>query len=129
MIICFFDNAQTFSTVFSHLKDSTELAVIFDKGASASLAEVLPHTATAVVSSEDENMLTALSRLGVTTITCGGAKDTVTYSSNSEEGIVVSVQRKINDTEAFELPLKKENRDSEYGLMALAAIKALLGEV
>lgn len=132
MIICFFGAGNTAKTILERLTGENEITVVLENGTDKILLDSIPDNAEVVVSSEDADVISALSEKQVRVITCGGAKDTLTYTSNSDDGIVISLQRQIisddgNMCEPFEIPLYKKENDSEYALMAYVAVKAKYG--
>ena len=92
-----------------------------------SVIEKIPENADIIVSSDNKDALKKLSSEKMNVITCGGAKDTIGYSSNSDDEIVVSVQREIlslsgKKYEPFEIPLIKLSGETEYSAMAYVGI-------
>ena len=93
----------------------------------------LPDDAVVIVSSEEENQLLRLARLQVQTVTCGlSCKDTVTFSSRSEETAVISLMRSVcglsgEAVEPMDLPVSFPPRSGDYPLLACAAVLLLTG--
>ena len=83
----------------------------------------LPADAVVIVSSEEEEQLRQLARLRVQTVTCGlSCKDTVTFSSKSEESAVISLMRAVRGLSgAF------PRQTGDYPLLACAAVLLLAG--
>lgn len=86
-----------------------------------------------ILQSEQERYLKSLQRLNFRTITCGASqKDTVTFSSKSEDKIVISLQRPITNLtgeniEPMEIPLKRASLDEDFAWMAYASIQIEIG--
>lgn len=84
--------------------------LILGKSVAPTAIRNLDNCVSAIVSSDSEKQLEILSEHSVPTITCGlFPKDTVSYSSKTDEGIVLSLQRTVEHikggiTEPFELP-------------------------
>ena len=94
---------------------------------------VFPPGATVIVSSEDENTLRLLARAGAQTIVCGlSSKDTVTFSSRSEDSAVVSLTRTIpglagEPLEPMDIPILFPPGIGDYPLLACTAAFLLSG--
>ena len=86
-----------------------------------------------IVSSEEEEQLRQLARLRVQTVTCGlSCKDTVTFSSKSEESAVISLMRAVRGLsgeamEPMDLPVAFPRQTGDYPLLACAAVLLLAG--
>ncbi len=93
----------------------------------------LPADAVVIVSSEEEEQLRQLARLRVQTVTCGlSCKDTVTFSSKSEESAVISLMRAVRGLsgeamEPIDLPVAFPRQTGDYPLLACAAVLLLAG--
>ncbi|MGN0689873.1 MAG: hypothetical protein ACI4KH_05605 [Oscillospiraceae bacterium] len=133
MVVCVMGATDSVASIMKRLSEIDKLLVIFEDGADASLADTVPDNARVIAGGDDEKLLKRLSKRKISVITCGGAKDSISYTSNSEDDIVVSVQREIESHngrkyEPFEVPLQKLTGESEYSAMAYVAVKTLLGK-
>lgn len=133
MVVCIIGTTDSAASIMKRLSETEELLVIFQDGADASLADTVPDNAQVIAGGDDAELLKRLSKRKISVITCGGAKDSISYTSNSDDDIVVSVQREIESYngrkyEPFEVPLQKLPCESEYSAMAYVAVKALLGK-
>lgn len=122
MVVCLF-SSDDFSSLLKRLSDTDYVILTED----ISVIEKIPENADIIVSSDNKDALKKLSSEKMNVITCGGAKDTIGYSSNSDDEIVVSVQREIlslsgKKYEPFEIPLIKLSGETEYSAMAYVGI-------
>ncbi len=127
MVICLFSSGNDFSSLLKRLSEKEDILFVFGENADSSLIKEIPENSDVIVSSDNKKVLEILSDKNVNVITCGGAKDTIGYSSNSDDEIVVSVQREIfsyggKKCEPFEIPLKKLPEETEYSAMAYVGI-------
>ncbi|MBQ5315437.1 MAG: hypothetical protein IKL70_00945 [Oscillospiraceae bacterium] len=123
MVVCLFSQDDDFSSLLKRLSDTDCVILTGD----ISVIEKIPENADIIVSSDNKDALKKLSSEKMNVITCGGAKDTIGYSSNSDDEIVVSVQREIlslsgKKYEPFEIPLIKLSGETEYSAMAYVGI-------
>lgn len=123
MVVCLFSSDEDFSSVLKRLSDINGVILIGDN----SIIEKIPENSDVIVSSDNKDALKKLSSEKISVITCGGAKDTIGYSSNSDDEIVVSVQREIFSSngkkyEPFEIPIIKLLGETEYSAMAYVGI-------
>ncbi len=123
MVVCLFSQDDDFSSLLKRLSD-TDCVILTED---ISVIEKIPENADIIVSSDNKDALKKLSSEKMNVITCGGAKDTIGYSSNSDDEIVVSVQREIlslsgKKYEPFEIPLIKLSGETEYSAMAYVGI-------
>lgn len=123
MVVCLFSQDDDFSSLLKRLSDTDCVILTGD----ISVIEKIPENADIIVSSDNKDALKKLSSEKMNVITCGGAKDTIGYSSNSDDEIVVSVQREIlslsgKKYEPFEIPLVKLSGETEYSAMAYVGI-------
>ena len=123
MVVCLFSQDDDFSSILKRLSDTDCVILTGD----ISVIEKIPENADIIVSSDNKDALKKLSSEKMNVITCGGAKDTIGYSSNSDDEIVVSVQREIlslsgKKYEPFEIPLIKLSGETEYSAMAYVGI-------
>ena len=123
MVVCLFSSDDDFSSLLKRLSD-TDCVILTED---ISIIEKIPENADIIVSSDNKDALKKLSSEKMNVITCGGAKDTIGYSSNSDDEIVVSVQREIlslsgKKYEPFEIPLIKLSGETEYSAMAYVGI-------
>lgn len=104
--------------------------LLFDENAEINIPQIKSKNTIAIVSSSSTNQINKLAKLNIPVITCGTSqKDTFTYSSNTEDEIVVSLQRTIKSLtgktiEPFELPIKHTNNCNTYCDLAYSAILA-----
>ena len=125
MVVCLF-SSDDISSLLKRLSDTDNVICVSGDN---SIIEKIPETSDVIVSSDNKEALKILSYEKVNVITCGGAKDTIGYSSNSDDEIVVSVQREIlslngKKYEPFEIPLLKLKGETEYSAMAYVGIMA-----
>ena len=123
MVVCLFSSDEDFSSVLKRLSDINGVILIGDN----SIIKKIPENSDVIVSSDNKDALKKLSSEKISVITCGGAKDTIGYSSNSDDEIVVSVQREIFSSngkkyEPFEIPIIKLSGETEYSAMAYVGI-------
>lgn len=123
MVVCLFSSEDDISSLLKRLSDTDSVILTVDN----SVIEKIPENADVIVSSDNKEALEMLSSEKVNVITCGGSKDTIGYSSNSDDEIVVSVQREIFSSdgrkyEPFEIPLVKLIGENEYSAMAYVGI-------
>ena len=123
MVVCLFSQDDDFSSLLKRLSDTDCIILTGD----ISVIEKIPENADIIVSSDNKDALKKLSSEKMNVITCGCAKDTIGYSSNSDDEIVVSVQREIlslsgKKYEPFEIPLIKLSGETEYSAMAYVGI-------
>ena len=124
MVVCLFSSDDDISSSLKRLSDKNIVVCISGDN---SVIEKIPENSDVIVSSDNKEALKILSSEKVNVITCGGAKDTIGYSSNSDDEIVVSVQREIfslngKKYEPFEIPLIKLSGETEYSAMAYVGI-------
>lgn len=127
MFVCLISSGDDFSSLLKRLSEKEKILCVFGENTDISLIEKIPENADVIVSSGNKDLLLKLSSEKMNVITCGGAKDTIGYSSNSDDEIVVSVQREIfsysgKKYEPFEIPIKKFPEESEYSAMAYVGI-------
>ncbi len=124
MIVCLFSDGDDFSSLLKRFSDTNKIVCILNDN---SFIEKIPQNSDVIVSSDNKEAMRILSSEKMNVITCGGAKDTIGYSSNSDDEIVVSVQREIvscdgKKYEPFEIPLTKLEGETEYSAMAYIGI-------
>lgn len=124
MVLCLLSQDDDFSSLLKRLSDTNSVICI---SGDSSVIEKIPENSDVIVSSDNKEALEIFSSEKMNVITCGGAKDTIGYSSNSDDEIVVSVQREIlslsgKKYEPFEIPVKKLPKESEYSAMAYIGI-------
>lgn len=113
-------------------KIDAEFLLILGKNAPANSIQNLGNCVAAIVSSDAEHQLNILSESSVPTITCGlFPKDTVSYSSKTDESIVFSLQRTIERlngevAEPFELPSQNSGL-GDYADLAFFAFCVEIG--
>ncbi len=95
----------------------------------------LPGDAVVIVSSDEEEQLRQLARMGAQTVTCGlSCKDTVTFSSKSEDKAVVSLMREVvglsgEMLEPMDIPITFSPESGDYPLLACTAALLLAGAI
>lgn len=88
-----------------------------------------------IVNSSRLNQIKILSRLTSKVITCGfSAKDTITFSSNTLENCVISLQRSIMNinniiVEPFEIPIEIYDEIDDYTLLAYIGLLTFLEKI
>lgn len=93
----------------------------------------LPSDITAIVNADNKTQLESVLKHGIRTITCGiGSTATISFSSETEEKLTVSLNRGITalsgkTIEPLEIPLEKEDF-GKYSLMSFAALRLLLDD-
>ena len=86
-----------------------------------------------VLDSLNQNDLTLAQKSRGEVITCGlSTRDTLTFSSCTEENCVISLQRQIRRfngsiAEPFELPINCEKHDDRYAILCASLLLILLG--
>ena len=103
-------------------------------GAASDYAEInLPESFFAVVEPENEKAIDVIKKKSLQPVTCGlSQRDTLTFSSLSAEGAVVSLQREIRSIGSGsilprEIPVKLRSPCSDYQLLAAVAVLLLSG--
>ena len=93
-----------------------------------------PEGATVIACSENEEQMKALKGSGCHTITCGFRKtDTFSYSSLSDDGVVVSLNRELTafsgkNVQPLELPLEIPDGMDVYSVIAFTALRVMLDD-
>ena len=93
-----------------------------------------PQGATVIACSENEEQMKALKGSGCHTITCGFRKtDTFSYSSLSDDGVVVSLNRELTafsgkNVQPLELPLEIPKGTDVYSVIAFTALRVMLDD-
>lgn len=93
-----------------------------------------PSEATIIACSENEEQIKALKNSNAHVITCGfGKTDTFSYSSLSDDKIVVSLNREITalsgkKIQPLEIPLEIPEGISIYSVIAFTALRVLLDD-
>lgn len=93
-----------------------------------------PENSTVIAFSENEKQLTALKNQPIHPITCGfGKTDSFSYSSLSDERIVVSLNREITalsgkKMQPLELPLEIPKGVELYSVIAFTALRIMLDD-
>ena len=86
-----------------------------------------------VLDGRNRSDLTLAQKSGGEVITCGlSTRDTLTFSSYTEENCVVSLQRRLRRldggyAEPFELPFECQKSDDRYAILCASLILILLG--
>lgn len=94
----------------------------------------LPDNATAIACSENKEQLKALKNTSCHVITCGfGKTDTFSYTSLSDENVVVSLNREITafsgkKIQPLEIPLEIPSGVDIYSVIAFTALRILLDD-
>lgn len=93
-----------------------------------------PEGATVIACSENEEQMQALKNSGCHTITCGFRKtDTFSYSSLSDDGVVVSLNRELTafsgkNVQPLELPIEIPKGIDIYSVIAFTALRVMLDD-
>ena len=93
-----------------------------------------PEGATVIACSENEEQMQALKDSGCHTITCGFRKtDTFSYSSLSDDGVVVSLNRELTafsgkNVQPLELPIEIPKGVDIYSVIAFTALRVMLDD-
>ena len=88
-----------------------------------------------ICNSADESDLSFAKKSSSEVITCGmSLRDSVTFSSFTDENCVISIQRSLNrfdgsKAEPFEFPFKFESDDDRYGILCANLLLILLGKI
>lgn len=108
-----------------------ECIIVFKENAKLSNLKKIPPNTIAVVSSANTELIERLSAHKVSLISCGMlAKDTLTFSSNMDENMVVALQREMQTPrkkvyEPLEIPVSYNVNANKYAILAYTAIKLL----
>lgn len=83
--------------------------------------------------SENEKQISSLAKITQPTITCSGQKSTISFSSNSDDSAVITLNRAIKSLsgriiEPLEFPISVDGKSSLYSLMALTAVQLTLDD-
>lgn len=103
--------------------------IVIEKGGRSLLSGELPTNTAVIVHSDDARLL---GKAGLAPIICGGGnKDTISFSSRSDEDVVVALQRAVTSfsgevIEPFELPLSRDG-DDDFTLLAYVGVCAKIG--
>lgn len=117
----FYDEIQAENPVFLLKKDCVPC---FD----------FPEKAMVIACSENEEQLKALKDKGLHVITCGfGKRDSFSYSSLSDESMVVSLNRELTafsgkKIQPLEVPVKIPQGVDVYSVIAFTALRILLDD-
>ena len=93
-----------------------------------------PEGATVIACSENEEQMKALKGSGCHTITCGFRKtDTFSYSSLSDDEVVVSLNRELTafsgkNVQPLELPIEIPKGVDVYSVIAFTALRVMLDD-
>ena len=93
-----------------------------------------PEQATVIACSENEEQMKALKGSGCHTITCGFRKtDTFSYSSLSDDEVVVSLNRELTafsgkNVQPLELPIEIPKGVDIYSVIAFTALRVMLDD-
>ena len=93
-----------------------------------------PEGAAVIACSENEEQMQALKDSGCHTITCGFRKtDTFSYSSLSDDGVVVSLNRELTafsgkNVQPLELPIEIPKGIDIYSVIAFTALRVMLDD-
>ena len=109
-----------------------ENAVVIAKK-NAVLPDKLPENCTVIFDADDRSQIDTVCRNGVFAVDCGFSHtSTVSFSSESESTIVVSLNRSIRalsgrEIQPLEIPVPKHGAD-DYSLMSFTALRLLLDD-
>ena len=93
-----------------------------------------PEGAAVIACSENEEQMKALKNSGCHTITCGFRKtDTFSYSSLSDDGVVVTLNRELTafsgkNIQPLEIPVGLQKGTDIYSVIAFTALRVMLDD-
>lgn len=105
--------------------------VIFRDEFDAGRLQKLHPGATAIVNSQNRRATELIKQIGVKAVTCGHSrKDTVTFSSYTDDTIVISIQRAMqamngDEVEPFDLPVRIQSKIDLYSVLSFASALVL----
>jgi hypothetical protein len=97
-------------------------------------AVTLPEKSIVIANSENTQQLERLELLGQRVITCGSGRDTLSYTSLTHDGIVISLNREITafsgkKIQPLEIPVKFNTApDNVYDIIAYTALRLILDD-
>lgn len=100
----------------------------------AAIPRLIPDTAVIIANALNKEQMNTLSYLTCNVITCGNLiMDTVSYTSITDEEISVSFGRTVttldgDEIQPFEIPVKRNDAESLYEIMAVTALRLLTGD-
>lgn len=101
---------------------------VFDEDTEIIIPDILCENAVAIINSSSRNQISQFVNTNISVITCGSSqKDTFTYSSYTDDKIVVSLQRSIKSIsgkiiEPFELPVLNNEKNNIFSVLAYIAV-------
>lgn len=106
--------------------------VVFRDEFDAERLQKLHPNATAIVNSQNMRAIELIKKIGVKAVTCGhSSKDTITFSSYTDDTIVISIQRAMqamhgDEVEPFDLPVRIQSKIDLYSVLSFAGALVLL---
>ena len=98
------------------------------------IPRLIPKSAVIIANALNKEQMKALSCVTCNVITCGNLlMDTVSYTSVTDEEISVLFSRTVNtisgsEIQPFEVPIHRNQDDSVYSVLAVTAMRAVLGD-
>ena len=116
---------------------SLDSAIIILKEKCEICPKIVSKNSVIIAFAENTRQIAALSDVGLPVITCSGQKSTIAFSSNSDEGAVITLNRRIKSLsgrviEPLEFPISMQGErvsdNSLYSFMALTAAQLMLDD-
>ena len=133
----FIEAGMGFELLFVEIDDPTEIVcsdcIILLKAEAALPCSVFPENAIVIANSQNIRQMELLKKHKGNVITCGLCKkDTLSCTSNTEESLVISLNRSIialsgRKIEPLEIPLQQGDEDIYYDI-AFVALRAVLDD-
>lgn len=115
--------------------DSDNIIIIFKNKANIKNIKYISNNSIAIINTNNIKNIEILCNLHLKVITCGfSQKDTITFSSNSLDNCVISVQRTIftidkKRIDPLEIPIEVYDEIDSYYVLAYISLLILLGEI
>ncbi len=112
--------------------NSADTVLMLTKNADLSKLKHISDKVAVIVDSENNLHTSYLSKFKINAVTCGlHSKDTVTFSSKTEDMVVVSLQRSLKAVdnaviEPMEIPCKIKGEYDDYSILSFVAMLILL---
>lgn len=95
--------------------------------------KIVSQNSAIIAFSENEKQISSLSNITQPVITCSGQKSTISFSSNSDDSAVITLNRAIKSLsgriiEPLEFPIRIDGKNSLYSLMVLTAVQLMLDD-
>ena len=112
----------------------TECIIILKNNLKTEKIKNLNENSIVIINSGNKSHIEWMSGLDAGVITCGMlAKDTMTFSSISENSAVISLQRSLplknTVIEPFEMPVTKHKDFDEYSMLSIAILKLIISNL